>query len=240
MVTNDTIIVAVISLLSGVLVTYLGAILKFRKDLQAKYDIELRDRRICHFTKLWASLEPLAKYSPSAQITYDTIQNLSENLRKWYFNEGGLYLTEASRKTYFGLQKEFVKTLRQGIKKQVGIMLRESESKENLLKMVERDIGKSKELEDQIKGDPSNTVLASDPLIEKITTFALNSMGLQKEFLSRIRSNKLDESDIDIIKERGSNLRTSLSNDIGSRRNPEIGLSLGSAIKRRLSNLSKT
>jgi hypothetical protein len=89
--------------------TYLSAVLKFRKDLQAKYDISLRDMRIDPYKDLWKRLEPLATYSPPGPLSYATINQLSAKLREWYFQVGGLFLSESSRKSYFELQKKIEK-----------------------------------------------------------------------------------------------------------------------------------
>ncbi len=98
--------VALISGILGFLASTVTMFLKFRKDLEAKYDLDLRARRIVAYKELWKHLQPLAKYSPPGPVTHQTLQNLSENLRQWYFEEGGLFLSESSRDSYFALQDE--------------------------------------------------------------------------------------------------------------------------------------
>jgi hypothetical protein len=93
---------------------YLAAYYKGRKDeqlahsrvsqdLQIEYDKNLRDSRIEYYMKLWSCMRSLAKY-PEAQLTYDSIKPLSESLRDWYFEGGGLVMTERTRESYFDLQ----------------------------------------------------------------------------------------------------------------------------------------
>jgi hypothetical protein len=98
-----TVIVAIITGALGIVGTYLSAILKFRNDLKAKYDIDLRDKRIEVYKELWKRLQLLAKYSPPTPFTYNKIRELLADLRAWYFEVGGLFLSESSRDAYFAL-----------------------------------------------------------------------------------------------------------------------------------------
>jgi hypothetical protein len=53
---NIDIVVAIIAgifgIISGALVTYVGAVLKFRKDLESEYDKDLRSKRIESYKEL--------------------------------------------------------------------------------------------------------------------------------------------------------------------------------------------
>jgi hypothetical protein len=92
---------AAIGAISGILTTSW----KTRKDLESKYDIDLRKHRIRAYKELWKHLEPLADYSPPARLTYDSLENVSVALRQWYFREGGLFLSSQTRAPYFHLQQ---------------------------------------------------------------------------------------------------------------------------------------
>jgi hypothetical protein len=101
-------VVAVVSgaasaIIAGVL-TYVTAVLKIRRDLAAQYDADLRRDRIGVYKELWKSLQPLARYAPERSLTCADAHALAGQLRSWYFEQGGLYLSEASREAYFGLQ----------------------------------------------------------------------------------------------------------------------------------------
>jgi hypothetical protein len=87
------------------------AILKLRKDLEAKYDIDLRDKRIDVYKELWKRLQPLARYSPPAPVTYKKVQELLVDLRAWYFETGGLFLSISSRDAYFALMDKLEEVL---------------------------------------------------------------------------------------------------------------------------------
>ena len=104
-----TILVAIITGLfgtaSGALVAYLGAILKFRKDLEAAYDKDLREKRIEAYTALWKHLQLLARYDRPKPLNPKTLEELTEAMRDWYFGVGGLYLSEEARASYFDLKQ---------------------------------------------------------------------------------------------------------------------------------------
>lgn len=91
------------ALVTGI-VTYFATARKVRNDLEAEYDRDLRSRRIRVYQKLWQALEPLAVYAPPGPVTYDGAQELAVSLRTWYYETGGLYLSEDSRDCYFPLQ----------------------------------------------------------------------------------------------------------------------------------------
>ena len=68
-----------------------------------------RLRLVMTYERLWGLLEPLAKYGRTAPFTAEVARELSERLRRWYFEEaGGLYLFfspgHAARDAYMKLQ----------------------------------------------------------------------------------------------------------------------------------------
>jgi hypothetical protein len=107
----NEIMLAVIAGTLTALGSMVGIYWKARKDLEIAYDTDLRNQRIQVYKELWKRLQPLAKYSRPEPVTYQTIKKLSETLRQWYFEEGGLFLSERSRDAYFALQDELTKKL---------------------------------------------------------------------------------------------------------------------------------
>jgi hypothetical protein len=81
--------------------TYFSTRAKIRLDLAAEYDKALQENRLAAYLKLWARLEPLARYGRDKPITHKVLEDISTQTRTWYFQAGGIYLTQASRKTYF-------------------------------------------------------------------------------------------------------------------------------------------
>jgi hypothetical protein len=122
------IITGLLGIASGALVTYLGAILKFRKELEAAYDKDLRDKRIESYKELWEHLQLLARYDRPKPLNLQTLEELSVAMRQWYFEVGGLYLSEETRSNYFDL-KQSLKDLLDGPKYREGEALTEHDSK---------------------------------------------------------------------------------------------------------------
>ena len=90
---------------SGSASAYLAARWKAHKDLEADYDRELRGARIAAYRALWTLLEPLARYAPPGPLTAAVAADLASALRGWYFQTGGLFLSDESRRAYFALQE---------------------------------------------------------------------------------------------------------------------------------------
>ena len=92
-----------IGIIAGAFTTYFTTRSRIRTELSADYDKSLRDARIDAYRGLWKELQPLAKYSRPGPVSYRTVQQLSSVARRWYFETGGLYLSERAREAYFAL-----------------------------------------------------------------------------------------------------------------------------------------
>ncbi len=86
--------------------TYLGLYWKVRKELEAEYDKDLRASRLRVYSTLWSKLELLAKYSRPQPVNAESLDLLSAKLRQWYFEDGGIYMSQTTRDAYFSLQDE--------------------------------------------------------------------------------------------------------------------------------------
>lgn len=96
---------AVISGVAGLATSYVGIQWKIKKDLEAKFDASLRSLRLQAYPPLWGLLKPLALFGRDGYPDRTDLVALSESLRDWYFDQGGLYLSEKSRDAYFRLQR---------------------------------------------------------------------------------------------------------------------------------------
>ena len=99
-----TLLAAIIGAIAGIMGTYLGAILKFRKDLQAEYDKDLRENRIDEYKKLWDLTQDFPRYGRPRPFALEDAQKLMADLHGWYFQGGGLFLSDSSRPAYFGFK----------------------------------------------------------------------------------------------------------------------------------------
>jgi hypothetical protein len=103
----DVIVQLVLSAVGGSIGAIVGYWFWVRQQLQeirAEYDRELRTARMTAYRSLWRGFAPLAVYSPSEDISYERITKLGVELRKWYFDEGGLFFTDRARNVYFLVQ----------------------------------------------------------------------------------------------------------------------------------------
>jgi hypothetical protein len=102
---DTTVLASVISGLAGVVASYVGIQWKIKKDLEAKFDASLRALRLQAYPPLWGLVKPLALFGRDGYPGINDLVTLSKSLRDWYFDQGGLYLSETSRNAYFGLQR---------------------------------------------------------------------------------------------------------------------------------------
>lgn len=80
-------------------------------DWSSSSDPAVRTLRIPAYTALWRLLKPLARYDRLAPIDRAILLELTVGLREWYFEEGGLFLSEHSRVPYFELKEAIKGTL---------------------------------------------------------------------------------------------------------------------------------
>jgi hypothetical protein len=88
----------------GAVVSFVVAILSNALSYRAKVDEGLRDTRLALYRVLWKKTELLPKWPRRTDVTYEKLCDLSEELRNWYFGDGGIFLSRAARKSYGKLQ----------------------------------------------------------------------------------------------------------------------------------------
>lgn len=103
---DNPLVAALVGAFLGIITTYVGAVVKFRQDLRAEYDKDLRTQRILEYRTLWKLTAIFPKYGRTHNVTQADLQGLAVALRDWYFDGGGMYLSDESRGAYFALQEE--------------------------------------------------------------------------------------------------------------------------------------
>jgi hypothetical protein len=73
-------------------------------QVSAEIDIDLRERRITHYTELWLETSILPKWPRANDVTYERLHTFSMSLRDWYFKGGGMFLSYSSSLAYRVLQ----------------------------------------------------------------------------------------------------------------------------------------
>lgn len=80
---------------------------QLRKNL-ADIDVDLRNKRIPKYEHLW-KLTGICPFWPrKPEATYEDLRAFSDQLRIWYYEDGGMYLSESARKKSYGPLQEAV------------------------------------------------------------------------------------------------------------------------------------
>ena len=84
--------------------------------IATKIDLDLRKRRIEVYKELWEATAILPKWPRAENVTYETLRKLSETLRAWYFEKGGMYLSRKTHENgYSPLQDALAELLKQDL-----------------------------------------------------------------------------------------------------------------------------
>ena len=75
-----------------------------RKKLESDYDVALRKERIAEYRKLWQLMEPIGWYGKH-EITSETAKKLLADIDHWYFDGGGLFLSDITYQSFEELQR---------------------------------------------------------------------------------------------------------------------------------------
>jgi hypothetical protein len=101
----DSMLIVVVSSLTGGAVAYLGALINSSLAMRTHIDQSLREIRISVYKDLWRRTGLLPQWPKSREVTYAKLADFSRDLRHWYFNEGGIYLSTESRAVYGSVQE---------------------------------------------------------------------------------------------------------------------------------------
>ncbi len=129
---------------TGIIGTYVATILKYRKELESELDRNVRAERIRTYPGLWKLLEVLARYDRPRRVTAAGLEALSVSMRVWFFYEGGIFLSEPTRDTYFSLKRELHR---------VGQASRARESQEPVTPELDRLVSLASQLRTQLTRD---------------------------------------------------------------------------------------
>lgn len=101
---------------AAALAAWLGSVWKERmarvEAALIQVDIDLRLRRIEVYLPLWELTALLPRWPRDLHVTYEDLFKFTEDLRKWYFSGGGMYLSRTThQKGYYPLQQELQRVL---------------------------------------------------------------------------------------------------------------------------------
>lgn len=90
----------------------LGALLKYWWDYRGMVHKELWTKRYDEYKKMFLLAGNFPLYPARSPVTYQQLLRVSEDMRDWFFKEGGLLLSTKTRNKYFKVQKESQRTLK--------------------------------------------------------------------------------------------------------------------------------
>ena len=96
-------VASIITAVVAAILAAVGTYVTTRRNLQIQFDASLREMRIAVYKPLWSRLAGLAKYARPEPLSRDEALELAETLRDWYFETGGLFLSQETRRDYFAL-----------------------------------------------------------------------------------------------------------------------------------------
>lgn len=73
--------------------------------MESTIDLNLRELRITAYGDLWRATSILPRWPRSQEVTYNRLRQFSVDMRSWYFEKGGVYLSERSVRAYSELQE---------------------------------------------------------------------------------------------------------------------------------------
>lgn len=97
----------VISGFVGAFTGLLAAYVKNRIDYQHEVRSDLWDKRYTAYTKIWKMTQQIPRWPKNDSLTYQQLHDFSVGCQAWYFNDGGILLSEAGREKY-GMMQECV------------------------------------------------------------------------------------------------------------------------------------
>ena len=96
---------AVITAVAAVAVAILGALLGSSLNARAKRDDGLRQERLRTYPGMWAATSEFSRWPRNVQLTWLGVQQTHQFCRKWYYETGGLFLSERTRGLYGDVQE---------------------------------------------------------------------------------------------------------------------------------------
>jgi len=93
-------VTALIALASAALLALLNAAI----SAKAGMDGVLRSERLAAYPPLWSKTQQVSIW-PRVVVTRSAVELLHNDLRIWYYDKGGLYLSEAARARYGDVQE---------------------------------------------------------------------------------------------------------------------------------------
>jgi hypothetical protein len=88
---------------------------KKQLELAGGIDLDLRKQRMEAYEKIWKKTRLLPKWPRPADVSHEQLHKLGEDLRDWYYDGGGMFLSTKAREA-FGLLQDSIQAASEGKK----------------------------------------------------------------------------------------------------------------------------
>jgi hypothetical protein len=95
---------AVVAVLVALISAVFGSVVRGAVDARIKTDEGLRTQRLEAYPPLWRLTGTLSQW-PRTHPTWSDVGKIHTELRNWYYNVGGMFLSERSRDLYLDVQR---------------------------------------------------------------------------------------------------------------------------------------
>ena len=132
---DTEIVKRIIALLFG---GFLGVVFKYWFDYRGMVYKELWTKRYDTYKRLFLLTGIMPQYPEHSKVTYKELFKRSEEMRDWFFEDGGLLLSAKTRNKYFKVQKSIQKVLESASAEKQREITIEYEGIRNLLSQLRR------------------------------------------------------------------------------------------------------
>jgi hypothetical protein len=132
---STEIVKQIIALLLG---GFLGVVFKYWFDFRGMVFKELWTKRYDTYKKMFLLTGIMPQYRQHSKVSYEGLLKRSEEMRDWFFEDGGLLLSTKTRNKYFKVQKRIQKVLESAPAESQHEITIEYEDIRNLLSQLRR------------------------------------------------------------------------------------------------------
>lgn len=105
---SDLFITLFAAVLSGGGITVAGSFITTHYANKKAMDLDLRNKRMEVYRGLWQSTKSWAEYYRGEPKNSSDVDTLLRMLHDWYFDTGGMYLSNTNRENLFALKKRLI------------------------------------------------------------------------------------------------------------------------------------
>jgi len=94
-------LIAASGLVVGGVISWLTTNSRLRREVGLLYDRALLDRRLSAYETLWRKTKGVPQIRLMSEVTGASLLKIREDWHDWYYEEGGIFMSAATRKRYY-------------------------------------------------------------------------------------------------------------------------------------------